>query len=93
VNKAGYAKFDWDKLNWLNSQYHLHKILESAELTDLLIPYLQKVGYEFDAQTDRSWLEQWLLWTIGTSLVRLTDAVDMCKLFFSTWWNARRRRS
>ncbi|MGK7888822.1 MAG: glutamate--tRNA ligase, partial [Leptolyngbyaceae cyanobacterium] len=36
VNKAG-AKFDWDKLNWLNSQY-LHG-MESAELTDLLIPY------------------------------------------------------
>lgn len=80
VNKAG-AKFDWDKLNWLNSQY-LHK-MPVPQLTDLLIPYLQKAGYEFDAQTDRSWLEQ-IAALIGPSLVCLTDAVDMCKLFFST---------
>lgn len=79
VNKAG-AKFDWDKLNWLNSQY-LHK-MPVPQLTDLLIPYWQKAGYEFDAATDRSWLEQ-IAALIGPSLVRLTDAVDMCKLFFS----------
>lgn len=80
VNKAG-AKFDWDKLNWLNSQY-LHK-MPVPQLTDLLIPYLQKAGYEFDAEGDRSWLEQ-IAALIGPSLVRLTDAVHMCKLFFST---------
>ncbi len=79
VNKAG-AKFDWDKLNWLNSQY-LHK-MPVPQLTDLLIPYWQKAGYEFDAATDRSWLEQ-IAALIGPSLVRLTDAVGMCKLFFS----------
>ena len=79
VNKAG-AKFDWDKLNWLNSQY-LHK-MPVPQLTDLLIPYLQKAGYEFDAAADRSWLEQ-IAALIGPSLVRLTDAVGMCKLFFS----------
>ena len=79
VNKAG-AKFDWDKLNWLNSQY-LHK-LPVPQLTDLLIPYWQKAGYEFDAQGSRSWLEQ-IAALIGPSLVRLTDAVGMCKLFFS----------
>jgi glutamyl-tRNA synthetase len=80
VNKAG-AKFDWDKLNWLNSQY-LHK-MPVPQLTDLLIPYWQKAGYEFDPVGDRSWLEQ-IAALIGPSLVRLTDAVDMCKLFFST---------
>jgi len=37
VNKAG-AKFDWAKLDWLNSQY-LHK-MPAAE-PDLLIPYWQ----------------------------------------------------
>ena len=79
VNKAG-AKFDWDKLNWLNSQY-LHK-MPVSQLTDLLIPYWQKADYEFDAAADRSWLEQ-IAVLIGPSLVRLTDAVDMCKLFFS----------
>jgi len=80
VNKAG-AKFDWDKLNWLNSQY-LHK-MPVPQLTDLLIPYWQKAGYEFDSEADRPWLEQ-MAALIGPSLVRLTDAVDMCKLFFST---------
>ncbi|MEG3847756.1 glutamate--tRNA ligase [Microcoleus sp. herbarium19] len=79
VNKAG-AKFDWDKLNWLNSQY-LHK-MPVPQLTDLLIPYWQKAGYEFDAEGSRSWLEQ-IAALIGPSLVRLTDAVGMCKLFFS----------
>ncbi len=80
VNKAG-AKFDWDKLNWLNSQY-LHK-MPVPQLTDLLIPYWQKAGYEFDTEVDRLWLEQ-IATLISQSLVRLTDAVDMCKLFFST---------
>lgn len=80
VNKAG-AKFDWDKLNWLNSQY-LHK-MPVPQLTDLLIPYWQKAGYEFDAVADRTWLEQ-ITTLISQSLVRLTDAVDMCKVFFST---------
>ncbi|TAD94474.1 MAG: glutamate--tRNA ligase [Oscillatoriales cyanobacterium] len=80
VNKAG-AKFDWDKLNWLNSQY-LHK-MPVPQLTDLLIPYWQKAGYEFDIEADRSWLEQ-IATLISQSLVRLTDAVDMCKVFFST---------
>ena len=36
VNRAG-AKFDWDKLDWINSQY-LHK-MNPEELVDLLIPY------------------------------------------------------
>ncbi|MEG4505380.1 glutamate--tRNA ligase [Microcoleus sp. F6_B4] len=81
VNKAG-AKFDWDKLNWLNGQY-LHK-MPVPQLTDLLIPYWwQKGGYEFDSEADRPWLEQ-IAALIGPSLVRLTDAVDMCKVFFST---------
>jgi len=81
VNKAG-AKFDWDKLNWLNSQY-LHK-MPVPQLTDLLIPYWWLKGsYEFDSEADRPWLEQ-IAALIGPSLVRLTDAVDMCKVFFST---------
>ena len=67
VNKAG-AKFDWDKLNWLNSQY-LHK-LPVNELTDLLIPFWQEAGFKFDSESDRSWLEQ-ITALIGPSLVRL----------------------
>ncbi len=78
VSKAG-AKFDWDKLDWINSQY-LHK-LPTPALTDLLVPVWQQAGYPFDAQRDRPWLEQ-LTALIGPSLTRLQDAVEMTRLFF-----------
>lgn len=78
VNKAG-AKFDWAKLDWLNSQY-LHN-MPIDRLTDLLIPYWQAAGYEFDSVSDRAWLEQ-ITTLIAPSLTRLTDAVEMCRLFF-----------
>ncbi|MGC1199254.1 MAG: glutamate--tRNA ligase [Geitlerinemataceae cyanobacterium] len=75
VNKAG-AKFDWDKLNWLNSQL-LHE-MPIEELLAKLIPYWQAAGYEFDPQSDRSWLLP-LTATIGPSLAVLPDAVEMCR--------------
>ncbi len=78
VNKAG-AKFDWAKLDWLNSQY-LHN-MPVDRLTDMLIPYWQEAGYEFDPVGDRAWLEQ-ITTLIAASLTRLTDAVEMCRLFF-----------
>ena len=79
VNKAG-AKFDWAKLDWLNSQ-HLHE-MPVPQLTDLLIPYWQAGGYEFDPVGDRPWLEQ-LTSLIGPSLTRLEEAVEMSRLFFT----------
>jgi glutamyl-tRNA synthetase len=79
VNKAG-AKFDWDRLNWLNSQY-LHKI-PVAELIEQLIPYWQAAGFEFDLESDRSWLET-LTAVIAPSLTRLDEAVDMSQMFFT----------
>jgi glutamyl-tRNA synthetase len=79
VNKAG-AKFDWDKLNWINSQY-LHA-MPVPELTDLLVPYWQEAGFAFDAVADRPWLEQ-LVAVIGASLAKLTDAVEMSAYLFT----------
>jgi glutamyl-tRNA synthetase len=79
VNKAG-AKFDWAKLDWINSQYIHHMPVD--KLTDLLIPYWEEAGYPLIGNRDRPWLEQ-LVTLIGPSLTRLTDAVDMSKLFFS----------
>ncbi|MEA5502839.1 glutamate--tRNA ligase [Halotia wernerae UHCC 0503] len=79
VNKAG-AKFDWAKLDWLNSQY-LHN-LPTDQLTDLLIPYWQAAGYEFDKGRERPWLEE-LVTLISQSLTRLVDAVAMSQLFFT----------
>jgi glutamyl-tRNA synthetase len=79
VNKAG-AKFDWDKLDWLNSQY-LHE-KPPAELLELVAPYWQEAGYEFDLERDRTWLEP-LAALIGPSLTRLPDAVDLGRFYFT----------
>jgi glutamyl-tRNA synthetase len=79
VNKAG-AKFDWDKLDWLSSQYLHHKPV--GELTDLLIPFWEKAGYQFNGGRERPWLES-LTGLIAASLTRLVDAVDMTKVFFT----------
>jgi glutamyl-tRNA synthetase len=79
VNKAG-AKFDWAKLDWLNSQY-IHS-MPVDKLTDLLMPYWQEAGYKFDGGRERAWLEQ-LVALISASLTRLKDAVDQSQLFFT----------
>lgn len=78
VNKAG-AKFDWDKLSWINSQY-LHA-MPVEQLTELLIPYWQAAGFECDWEGDRPWLEQ-LAAVIGPSLARLDEAVPMTQYLF-----------
>ena len=79
VNKAG-AKFDWDKLDWLNSQY-LHQT-PVADLTDRLIPYWREAQYSFDPQTDRPWLER-LATLVGPSLTRLPEAIELSRFFFT----------
>ncbi len=76
VNRAG-AKFDWDKLNWVNSQY-LHQ-MPPAQLTDLLLPYWQAAGYAADL--DRSWLEQ-VSALIATDLVRLDEVATKTRYLF-----------
>lgn len=79
VNKAG-AKFDWDKLDWINSQY-LHQ-MPADQLTDLLIPYWQEVGYTVDDK-DRTWLETLTALTAPT-LNRLTDVIKETSVFFAS---------
>ncbi|TAF10972.1 MAG: glutamate--tRNA ligase [Nostocales cyanobacterium] len=79
VNKAG-AKFDWDKLDWINSQY-IHN-MPVDKLTDLLIPFWEEAGYKFTDGRERPWLEQ-LVSLIAASLTRLVDAVAMSKMFFT----------
>lgn len=78
VNKAG-AKFDWDKLNWINSQYLHH--MPADQLTEALIPYWQAAGYGFDPVGDRPWLEQ-MAAVIGPSLTRLDEAAPMTRYLF-----------
>ena len=79
VNRAG-AKFDWDKLNWLNGQY-LHQ-MPAEELTPKLLPYWQAAGYDVDGAGDRDWLNQ-LSALIGPSLNRLDEAVAMGQFLFT----------
>ena len=86
VNKAG-AKFDWTKLDWLNGQY-LHA-MPAPQLVELLIPYWQKAGFDFDLEgvseanrRSRAWLEQ-LAAVIGPSLARLPEAVEMTRMLFT----------
>ncbi len=79
VNKAG-AKFDWDKLNWINSQY-IHA-MPPAELVEELIPYWQAAGFDFNPTTDRAWLLQ-LTTLIGPSLARLDECVAISRTFFT----------
>jgi glutamyl-tRNA synthetase len=56
--------------------------MPTEELLSLIIPYWQEAGYEFDAETDKSWLLQ-LTSLIAPSLTRLTDAVKESTLFFA----------
>jgi len=78
VNKAG-AKFDWDKLNWINSQY-LHS-LPTEDVCDRLTPFLKEAGYELES-FDRQWLLD-LTKLIAPSLTLLTDAATISKFFFT----------
>jgi glutamyl-tRNA synthetase len=77
VNKAG-AKFDWDKLNWVNSQY-LHA-MSPEELLPEILPYWEKAG--FDVNADKAWLLQ-LTALIGPSLETLAGAVEISRTFFT----------
>ncbi|WP_411868182.1 glutamate--tRNA ligase [Vulcanococcus limneticus] len=74
VNRAG-ARFDWDKLNWLNSQV-LHG-RSPAELRDALMPLWQAEGWS----ADPAWQEQ-LAELLGPSLVLLADGVEQARPFF-----------
>ncbi len=74
VNKAG-ARFDWDKLNWLNSQV-LHG-RSAAELLGDLQPLWTAQGWTAEA----GWLEQ-LCALLGPSLVTLQDGVEQARPFF-----------
>ena len=78
VNSAG-AKFDWDKLDWINSQY-IHNY-PTEQLLDLLLPYWQESGYQITLPDDRQWLLE-LTNLIKSSLKRLSDAPAESNLLF-----------
>ncbi len=78
VNRAG-ARFDWDKLNWLNAQV-LHG-LSAGELRQRLLPLWQARGWDEGAGADAAWQED-LCTLLGPSLSLLADGVDQAAPFF-----------
>ena len=78
VNKAG-ARFDWDKLNWLNSQV-LHA-MDGATLRDALLPRWQQA--RLNTNQPQAWQER-LAALLGPSLVVLQDGVEQARPFLST---------
>ncbi len=80
VNRAG-ARFDWDKLNWLNAQV-LHG-LAAGELRQRLLPLWQARGWGEGTAADVGWQED-LCALLGPSLSLLADGVDQAAPFFET---------
>ena len=76
VNKAG-ARFDWDKLNWLNAQV-LHG-LTPQQLLDDLSPLWRQQGWSLPE--DQSWGVA-LCELLGPSLTLLKDGIDQAQPFF-----------
>ncbi len=75
VNKAS-AKFDWDKLNWLNSQV-IHEMSQETLLGNL-DPLFKENGWHLPSH-------EWglnLVGLIGPSMVLINDGVDQAKPFF-----------
>ena len=83
VNRAG-ARFDWEKLNWLNAQV-LHG-LPPAQLLERLSPLWQAKGWLVENAASASsppqrWLEE-LCALLGPSLTVLSDGVAQAAPFF-----------
>ncbi|MFN9643681.1 MAG: glutamate--tRNA ligase [Cyanobacteriota bacterium] len=79
VNRAG-ARFDWEKLNWLNAQV-LHG-LSPGHLLERLQPLWAAKGWPAPgAPLPPGWLEE-LCALLGSSLTLLADGVDQATPFF-----------
>jgi glutamyl-tRNA synthetase len=86
VNKAG-ARFDWDKLNWLNSQV-LHERSPEQLLADLQ-PLWSAQGWDLaaaptaasESPTGADWALE-LCALIGPSLTTLQDGLEQARPFF-----------
>ena len=76
VNKAG-ARFDWDKLNWLNAQV-LHG-WSTKQLLEVLRPLWLK--NDWTIPSDNGWALE-LCELLGPSLTLLNDGVEQATPFF-----------
>jgi len=75
INKAG-AKFSWEKLNWINSQYI--KNMESIKLSEFMSKYWDDNGWVPPSQ---EWVYK-LTILLRDSMTLLTDSIDQSKPFF-----------
>jgi nondiscriminating glutamyl-tRNA synthetase len=66
------------KLEWLNSFYIREK--EEGQLSEILIPYLQKAGIQID-QIDRQWIKQ-ISGVLKENLVVLSQVEEYLGIFF-----------
>lgn len=82
VNKVN-AVFDIDKLRWVNSNYIKQK--SPGELTELVIPYLEKRGYDV-SRYDRKWLED-VISLYNTRFKTLEDVGELAGFFFTDNFN------
>ncbi len=65
------ARFDWDKLNWINSQYI--RQLTPGDLVRQLSPFWQSAGLDITTVPSAEWLEQ-MARLISEGIHRLTEA-------------------
>jgi len=75
INKAG-AKFSWEKLNWINSQYI--KNMDSIKLSEIVKKYWDDNGW---VPPSREWAIK-LAILLRDSMTVLKDAIDQSKPFF-----------
>ena len=75
VNKAG-AKFNWEKLNWINSQYI--KKMEVNDLYEIFKKYWQKKGWKAHSN---EWGLQ-LTNLLQDTIILLNDIIDQSAPFF-----------
>ena len=75
INKAG-AKFNWEKLNWINSQYI--KKMDEIKLCKILKKYWEEMNWDYPSH---EWALKLTL-LLKDSMILLKDGVDQSKPFF-----------
>ncbi|WP_017324565.1 glutamate--tRNA ligase [Synechococcus sp. PCC 7336] len=70
------ARFDWDKLNWLNSQYL--RQLSPAEQVERLTPFWAAAGLAIADVPEPQWLEE-MAALISEGLTLLTEAAPLSR--------------
>jgi len=75
INKAG-AKFNWEKLNWINSQYI--KKMDSIKLSEIFQKYWDEKGWDYPST---EWALKLTL-LLKDSIILLKDAINQSQPFF-----------